>query len=95
MRRRGKVDRNHGDIVDALRQAGATVESLADLGNGIPDLLIGFRGQNFVAEVKDGLLPPSRQRLTDDEVLWHRTWNGQIAVVRSVSEALALLRERN
>lgn len=39
MRRRGKVDDNHKEIVDALRANGWTVGSLASLGGGWPDLL--------------------------------------------------------
>ena len=36
-----RVDRNHSEIVDALRQAGASVQSLVKVGDGCPDLLVG------------------------------------------------------
>lgn len=91
MRIRGKVDRNHGEIVLALRQAGATVQSLADVGHGCPDLLVGFRGRNRLMEVKDGLLCPSRQRLSEDEQEWQARWEGECHVVHSVEEALEML----
>jgi hypothetical protein len=54
MRRAARVDANHLDIAHALRQAGVHVTSLAAVGNGVPDLLLSFRGRWFVAEVKDG-----------------------------------------
>ena len=71
--------------------AGCTVQSLAALGHGAPDLLIGFRTQNYLVEVKDGSKPPSRQRLTHDEQVWHAAWAGQIAVVATIDEALAVI----
>jgi hypothetical protein len=88
MRRAAKVDRNHQEIVAALRDVGASVLSLAPLGRGAPDLLVGFRGQVYLLEVKDGAKAPSKQRLTADEARWHQEWRGHVAVVRSVDEAL-------
>ena len=93
MRLRGKTDRNHAEIVRALRQAGASVLSLADVGQGCPDLMIGFRGRNMLAEIKDGLLPPSKKRLTPDELTFRAGWNGQVTTIETVTEALALLNE--
>lgn len=94
MRLRGKIDRNQPEIVRALRKLGASVQSLADIGQGCPDLLVGFRGQNFVMEVKDGLAVPSKQRLTTDEQEWHQGWRGTAIVVTSVTDALLAIGER-
>ncbi len=52
MRRAAKIDRNHVEIVAALRGVGASVQDLAAVGKGCPDLLVGYRGQNYVIEVK-------------------------------------------
>jgi hypothetical protein len=41
-RRAAKVDISQPGIVKALRDAGCTVVSLAPLGNGVPDLLVGW-----------------------------------------------------
>jgi hypothetical protein len=60
---------------------------LHQLGQGKPDLLVGFRGRNVLLEVKDGAKPPSRRKLTDDEADWHRDWRGQVDVVESKEEA--------
>lgn len=91
MRRFGKIDANHSEIVKALRQFGCSVKSLASQGDGMPDILVGLRGQNFLLEIKDGNLPPSKQKLTDDERVFHATWNGQVSVVTSVAEALKVI----
>ena len=94
MRRRARTDSNHAEIVEALRRAGCTVQSLAAIGDGTPDLLVGYGGRNLLVEVKDGAKSPSRRRLTPDESTWHTAWAGQVAVASTVAEALAVIRER-
>jgi hypothetical protein len=91
-RRAARVDANQAEIIAALRQVGATVHPLHTVGAGCPDILIGYQGRNLLAEIKDGSLAPSDRRLTTVQVFWHETWRGQVAVVTSVDEALALLR---
>lgn len=78
-----RVDANQADIVRALRQIGATVQTLHEVGRGVPDLLVGYDYRDFLLEVKapDG-------RLTDDELLWQHKWKGQVAIVRTVDEAM-------
>ena len=88
---RAKVDRNQAEIVAALRSVGASVQSLAAIGKGCPDLLVGWRGSNYVIEVKDGRVVPSKRKLTPDQVRWHDAWNGRVHVVSSVTDALSLL----
>lgn len=93
MRRRARIDANHLEIVYALRAAGATVQSLAEIGGGCPDLLCGFRGKTALIEVKDSRQPPSKRQLTPDQLRWHREWNGgTLAVVCDVESALRVLK---
>lgn len=87
-RRAAKVDRNQAEIVGALRAVGASVEPLHTVGKGCPDLLVGFRGQNWLIEVKDGLAPNSAQKLNDRQVVWHRDWRGQAVVVNNAEDAI-------
>ena len=94
MRRRARTDSNHAEIVEALRRAGCTVQSLAAIGDGTPDLLVGYGGRNLLVEVKDGAKSPSRRRLTPDESTWHTAWAGQVAVASTVAEALAVIHDR-
>jgi Holliday junction resolvase len=91
MRRAAKVDQNQAEIVAALRAVGATVQSLATAGDGVPDLLVGHGGLNYLLEVKDGNKPPSKRQLTDDQVKWHTDWHGQCCVVSGPREALAAI----
>lgn len=90
-RRAAKIDRNQPEIVKALRDAGASVQSLAPMGKGVPDLLVGFHGRNFVMEIKDPLRKPSEQQLTDDEKAWHFTWRGEVHIVKTVEDAFRVM----
>ena len=93
MRRAAKIDANQPAIVDALRACGAIVQSLAAVGNGCPDLLIGYRGRTILVEVKDGSKVPSAQKLTLDQLLWHASWSGgSLAVVNDLESALRILK---
>lgn len=92
MRRAAKVDANQEQIVDALRAVGATVQTLAAVGKGVPDLLVGYQGKTLLLEVKDGRRPPSEKRLTEDQLVWHGAWRGgPLAVVDGVDAALRAL----
>lgn len=74
-----------------LRLVGCTVQHLHTIGKGCPDILVGYQGKNYVMELKDGELPPSKQRLTDDEKDWHDNWRGEVHVVSNVREALEVI----
>jgi len=89
--RKAKVDANQREIVAVLRGAGATVELLHAVGKGCPDLCVGYRGQNYLMEIKDGSKPPSAQKLTPQQELWHRDWRGQSVIVNSPEAALAAI----
>ncbi len=92
MRYRAKLDRNHTEVVNALRKAGCTVQSLATVGKGCPDLLVGREGRNWLMEVKDGESKDKRSvLLTPDEMDWFAKWEGQVAKVCSAEEALKLV----
>lgn len=92
MRRAAQVDGNQADIVDGLRGVGASVAILSGVGGGVPDLLVGYRRQTFLFEVKDGAKSPSRRQLTPDQKLWHATWAGRpVHVVLTVDQALEVI----
>jgi hypothetical protein len=66
VRRAARVDANQPEIVEALRAVGAHVLHTHQLKNAF-DILVGFRGQLYIMEIKDGNKPPSRHKLTDGE----------------------------
>ena len=77
------TDANQKEIVKVLRSAGCSVVSLHRVGDGVPDLLVGRGGRNFLLEVKvDG------RGLNDKQKDWHRAWGGQRAVVTTPEGAL-------
>ena len=91
MRRAARRDDNEKDIIKAMREAGAYVKVIND--EGLFDLLVSYRGETMLIEVKDGAKPPSARRLTDAEQKFHDEWPGDnLHIVNSVEEALALLR---
>ena len=95
MRTAAKVDKNQAEVVAALRKVGASVQSLASIGKGCPDLLVGYHGNLYLMEIKDGSKMPSQQLLTDDQKKWHEAWTGSpVYVVRSIEQALKILGER-
>lgn len=82
-----RVDDNQAEIVQALRQVGCSVQHLHEVGRGCPDILVGFRGINYLFEIKDGNKIPSRQKLTPDEEKWHQLWNGRVLIIKSTDNA--------
>lgn len=83
-----RKDGNHESVMEALRAASMRPHSTSALGCGFPDIVVGFRGVNVMLEVKDGDKPPSGRVLTAEEVKFHDTWAGQIAIVNSPEEAV-------
>lgn len=70
---------------------GVSVVSIHVRGDGVPDLIVGHRKRNYLLEVKDPSKPPSKRRLTPDEEIFHKMWNGQIAVVHTLEDVLKIL----
>lgn len=87
-----RIDANHAAIVAALRKIGAVVHSLASVGDGCPDLLVGYKGQTYLMEIKDGDKSKSSQALTKYQVNWHDSWcGGPLSIASSVQSALNVL----
>ena len=95
MRTRARVDDNQAQIVQALRSIGCSVLSLAPIGNGCPDLLVGIFGRNLLLEVKDGEKSASRKKLTALEREFHETWKGRVYVVENSEQAIRAVNDIN
>ena len=85
MRTDARKDEHQAELVAGLRKIGATVEILS--GKGIPDLLVGFRKQNFLLEVKT----PGRH-VTPAQLQFFTLWRGQAAIVETLEDARAIMR---
>jgi hypothetical protein len=86
-----RVDRNQAEIVEAFRRYGASVAHTHTLGQGFPDLVVGYRGQNWLVEVKDWMKPPSQRKLTAAEQEFRDAWRGSYHVVETVGDVAAML----
>ena len=86
MRRAAKVDANQDAIVSALRAAGASVQSLAAVGKGCPDILCSVRGAMYLLEIKTGKAKPNELQQK-----WHINWNAPVSVVYGPEDALRVI----
>ncbi len=91
MRRAARIDANQPEIVQALRDVGASVSVTSMVGKGFPDIVVGYRGQNYLIEIKDGSKPPSQRKLTPDEQEWHALWRGTVHIANKTDEALKII----
>ena len=91
VRRAARTDANQAEIVKVLRSFGCTVWDLSSVGDGGPDIAVGYQGRNWFFEIKDGDKPPSASSLNAVQRRWHTAWRGQVAVVRCVGAALDTL----
>jgi hypothetical protein len=86
--RKAKVDTNQPAIVAGLRDLGISVSSIAEVGFGVPDLVIGYGGCTWLVEVKQ----PGRP-LTPLQRCWHSQWRGNAIIATSVVEVLRVMLE--
>lgn len=96
MRQRARVDDNQGEIDEALEAMGWLVVATHQLGGGFPDRIAIKAGRVVFLEVKDGTKPPSRRRLTADEVTLHAQFHAfgvHVHVVETVADLVTLDRE--
>jgi Holliday junction resolvase len=83
-----RIDTNHKEIVKALRNAGATVVSLAAMKHGCPDLLVGYAGETVLMEIKRD----AKAKFTPDQLDFLGKWKGgAISRVDSVDAAIRAL----
>ena len=83
-----RIDSNHKEIVAALREAGATVVSLASMKHGCPDLMVGYANETVLMEIKKD----SKAKFTPDQIEFMGKWKGgAISRVDSVDAALRAL----
>jgi hypothetical protein len=93
VRTAARVDGNHAEILRAVRAVGATVLDTHQLPNCF-DALIGYRGREFIFEIKDPAQPPSGRKLTPGELSFKNTWRGsEYHVVETTEQAIKIITE--
>jgi hypothetical protein len=93
---RRRRDANHTEIVNALKQVGATVLDTSAIGvAGAPDLVVGFRSLVHLIEIKNPASRYGKQGASGVQQDWAARWNGpQPVVVTSVDDALRAIGAR-
>lgn len=84
-RYKNKRDANEGDVVSTLQAFGMSVYRL----DQPLDLLVGYAGKTYLAEVKDG----QKATYTDAQERFLETWRGQFVRLDSADDAAAWARE--
>lgn len=79
-RRAARKDGNHAVLRDLWLRMGGSWLDLVPLVKGTPDALLGFRGADQLAEVKDPEAEACKRKLRPGQVEWHRAWRGRPVV---------------
>ena len=86
MRRAAKIDANQPDIVARFREWKFSVAITSAVGQGFPDIVVGYRQLNVLVEIKDEAQPKRFRKLTPDQEKFHKQWLGPIVVVESLED---------
>lgn len=87
-----RTDANHKQILQLLKRIpNLSVFSTHILGKGFPDIVIGYKGINYLVEIKDGNKVKSQKKLTEAETKFHEQWKGQIMIAENIDEILKIL----
>lgn len=91
---RRRVDENQKNIVVALAKIGACVIDLSGSGGGVMDLLVCYRRNTWMVEIKNPTKPKADQCLTPAQIKMHRAIADsgcEVHVIRTIDEAIALV----
>ena len=91
--RKKRVDLNQHEIAMALLRYGANVLSLAQIGGGVPDLVVAYAGETVLMEVKNPKTRHGKAGLSPGQKKFADSWPGRVFVVRTIDEALAAMAE--
>ena len=88
-----RTDSNHKQIIDKIRLIPFTsVFSTHTIGKGFPDIVVGYRGVNYLFEIKDENKTASQKKLTESEVKFHRGWMGQVHIIQNIKDVYKILK---
>ena len=91
-RNNGRIDLNQQAIIDALRNVGAAVLDTSSVGGGCCDLIVGFRKENFLIEVKNPDNSYGRNGFNKRQQQWNRYWAGRTPeIAYSIDDALNII----
>ncbi len=86
---RKRQDKNQTAIVKALKQIGCKVIVLSSVGEGVPDLLDGYRFVTFLIEVKNKQnWYGKKEAHYQTQKTFRETWNGGILLTATSPEQI-------
>ena len=84
-----RVDLNHQEVVKTLRLLGATVFDASRMGQGFPDLVVGYNHQTVLVEIKSG----EQKKFTQAQLKFMADWKGSAVVrINDVDGAIRLIK---
>ena len=84
-----RVDENQKQIIHTFTALGASVLNLSRVGEGCPDILIGYKNVSCLVEIKRN----EQARYTDSQVKFMQNWRGgPISRIDSVDAAIRLIK---
>ena len=93
MRTAARVDKNQKQIIKDLRALpGVDVAPTHMIGKGFVDIVVGYRWENFLIEIKNPDVNAYERRLTPDEQRFHDRWPGQVGVAETLEHCLNIIR---
>lgn len=82
-----RKDTNHNAIVRNLKQLGASVIDTSGQGDDCPDIIVGFRRHNYIAEIKF-----NNAKLRKGQLKLVELWRGEmIYILRTRDDCLKML----
>ena len=84
-----RVDENQNQIIHTFIALGASVLNLSRVGQGCPDLLIGYKGVSCLVEIKSS----NKAHFTEPQIKFMQTWRGgAVSRIDSVDAAIRLIK---
>jgi hypothetical protein len=62
------------------------------VGKGFVDIIVGYRWENFLIEIKNPDVNAYERRLTKDEQHFHDRWPGQVGVAETFEHCVNIIR---
>ena len=92
MRRAARKDDNHGTIADVFLALDCSVLDISATPCGF-DVVVGYKTQAILVEIKNPEQPLSKQKLTPNEFSAHLNWRGPKAIVSTNEHAIAVVKK--
>jgi hypothetical protein len=84
-----RVDENQKQIIHTFIALGASVLNLSRVGEGCPDILVGYQKHSVLCEIKKD----SKASYTESQVKFMQEWRGgPVSRIDSVDAAIRLIK---